>query len=114
MIDRPTTLFRNLASPHAVVGPLVWRPSDGIADKVWYFVLVLFYADKGLRIIRFDVECESERTLMLRTLQQQPPVIIHDTDDELEMVKLCEVIWPCARISKIRAKVEAERRESRE
>jgi hypothetical protein len=105
-------LLENLAGRHVVMGPLVWRPSGGTADRVLYFVLVLFYADKGLRIIRFDVECESERTLLLHTLQQQPPVIVHDMGDELEMVRLCEVIWPCARTSRIRANVEAEKGES--
>jgi hypothetical protein len=104
-----TDLFKNLTGQHVVIGPLVWQPSDGKAGKVWYFVLVLSYADKGLRIIRLDADRKSDRTLMLRTMAQQKlPVTVHDMGDELEMAKLCEVIWPCERTSRIRATVQAE------
>jgi hypothetical protein len=104
-----STLFKNLASPNIVMGPLVWQPSDGKTGKVWYFILVLSYADKGLRIVRLDADRKSDRALMLRTMAKQKlPVTVYDMGDELEMVRLCETIWPCARTSRIRATVEAE------
>jgi hypothetical protein len=38
------------------------------------------------------------------------PVVIHDFDDELAMVRFCEILWPGKRVAKIRAEIEAERK----
>jgi hypothetical protein len=103
-----TDLLKNLIGRHVVMGPLVWQPSDGKADRVWYFIL-MFDAGKRLRIIRVEVKDESDRTrLILEMAQRKPLVVVHDMGNELDMAKLCEVIWPCERTSRIRATVEAE------
>jgi len=35
--------------------------------------------------------------------------VIHDCDDELQMARLCEILWPCERITDLRKAVERER-----
>jgi myo-inositol-hexaphosphate 3-phosphohydrolase len=39
-------------------------------------------------------------------------LVVHDTDDELYMAKLCEMLWPGERI-RVRKEVEAERAANR-
>ena len=36
-------------------------------------------------------------------------LVVHDTGDELQMVRLCETIWPGERVTKLRQAIEAER-----
>jgi hypothetical protein len=100
---------------HVVVGPLCWQPSDGTNAKMWYFIVAT--ADKQRRfhcdqLIGPD-EIEAAkliRTAVMLALSRPPsPLVIHDMDDELQMARLCEVLWPGKRISKLRASVEAER-----
>jgi hypothetical protein len=35
------------------------------------------------------------------------PLVVHDTDSEPYMLKLCEDLWPCERVRKLRQLVEA-------
>jgi hypothetical protein len=36
------------------------------------------------------------------------PLVVHDFDDELEMTRFCEALWPGPKIKKLREAVEAE------
>jgi hypothetical protein len=101
-------LLKGLNSPHVVVGPLLWQPSDGAASKAWYFMVATFVADKGLRIIRVDAHDEMDRLGVIAALARRPPLVVHLMEDELDMAKLCEAIWPCERTSRMRANLEAE------
>jgi hypothetical protein len=40
------------------------------------------------------------------------PLVIHSMDDELQMAKWCEMLWPGERITKLRKGIEAERAEA--
>jgi hypothetical protein len=97
---------------HVVLGPIVWRPSDG-TSKHWYFIIATSEADRGFRCDQVggnDRETVKEvRAGVLVELIQHRPLVIHDTDDELYMARLCEGLWPGKRIAKIRQQLEAER-----
>jgi hypothetical protein len=106
-------LLSDITSPHIIIGPLVWQPSNGITARRWYFTLARFTAEFGFDL--FEVEVDSDDLLARSALKlaliqlRQRPIILHDVDDELEMAKLCETLWPSERISHIRASIEAER-----
>jgi len=42
-------------------------------------------------------------------LVERRPCVMHDFDDELEMAKWAEAAWPCAKSTRIRKSIEAER-----
>jgi hypothetical protein len=52
-------------------------------------------------------------SLLAALLRRKGGVIVHDVADELQMVKLCEGLWPGEKISKIRKQIEFERAISR-
>lgn len=56
------------------------------------------------------MEVDELRASVMLALVQRRPLVIHDMDDEIAMVRLCEMLWPGKRISKLRAAVEAESR----
>ena len=96
---------------NVVVGPKLWRPSDGNASRVYYFMVATSEKGRGFRCdqITLGDRMEEGRTAFILALVQRKPLVIHDMPDELQMVRLCETLWPGERISKIRHQVEAER-----
>jgi hypothetical protein len=98
---------------HVVVGPLAWQPSDGTASKSWYFVVATSEEGRGFRCDQITVALDDRegcRTSFILALASRPPCVIHDMADELSAAKLCEMLWPGERITKIREQIEAERR----
>jgi hypothetical protein len=97
---------------HVVIGPVVWQLKGDM--RQWYFVVAS--ADEG--IIRLDQMASDTKTLAqefrdvlyVTLIQEKQPIIVHDINDELEMARLCETLWPSPKIRKIRADIEAERR----
>jgi hypothetical protein len=95
-------------SPHIMMGPLVWRDDDR-----WYFVIC--GGDRnGFRIDKIVVGDDREigercRSSVHLELLQRPPLVLHDFDDELEMAKWCEAIWPSEKTRQIRTSIEEER-----
>ena len=61
-----------------------------------------FYADQ---IICHD---EADRAALKLALLR-PRYVVIDFDDEVEMAKVAEARWPCAKIKHIRKHIEAER-----
>jgi hypothetical protein len=55
---------------------------------------------------------ERLRASLIVALIQGRPLVIHDTDDELEMARWCEAIWPSEKTRRVRAGIEAERAEA--
>jgi hypothetical protein len=98
--------------PQIVIGPVVWELVGDL--RRWYFVV----ASADRKGARFDqLACPNETlakefrfAIYMTLLLQKPAIIIHDMDDELEMARLCETIWPSRKTTKIRADIEAERR----
>jgi hypothetical protein len=110
-------LVSGLKSQHVVVGPLVWRQSDGTTTKDEYFVIVRFTEE--VDFIKMAVgeqiaEARIARRQLIATLvAHHPPLDIHDMEDELGMAALCEALWPCEKTSLIRSGVETEWAERR-
>ena len=97
---------------HAVLGPVLWRPrADNPAGKNWYSHLATCGAGGFRRhqrrpgMIRIS---QTRRALAMMVLIERPPLVVHDTDDEVQMARLCETLWPGKRISALRAAVERE------
>jgi hypothetical protein len=97
-------------SPHIVIGPIVWEAAN--RKRRWYFTIAT--AEAG--VANFDQIgsdelklTEAARASLLLPLVQSPPVVIHDCDDEVEMARLCEALWPSVKTQKLRLAVEAER-----
>jgi hypothetical protein len=106
-------VLRDADSTHVVVGPVLWQPSDGTAGKVWYFIVASSEAGRGFRCDQVVVPAGSPdwmRSGVIAALMRRPPLVVHSVDDELAMVRLCEMLWPGGRIAALRRQVEAERR----
>jgi hypothetical protein len=98
-------------SIHVVIGPLTWQPSDGVVAKRWYFV-VATSGTEGFRCDMTTVEAEHRVEMRMQVMAEfvrRRPLVIHDVDDELEMARLCEMLWPGPRITAIRKAIEEER-----
>ena len=100
---------------HVVIGPTLWRPSpDDPGDKLWYFNAAVCGAD-GFRCDRLETDdrdlAEEARALVMLALIDHQPRVVHDMGDELEMAKLCAVLWPSERTRALRAAVEREQLE---
>jgi hypothetical protein len=101
------------AVPHLMLGPVVWQIPAGSDRQQWYFVVGSggrdgFWCDQLGGTGKADT-AKIREAVRLRLLQS-PPIVVHDFDDELEMAKWCEAIWPCAMTTEIRTTIEAERR----
>jgi hypothetical protein len=96
------------------IGPICWQPTDGKASRRWYFT-VATSGEEGFRCdeIRLEgmerSEHEAMRQGFILGLVQRPPLVIHNMDDELDMARWCEALWPGAKIKGIRESIEAER-----
>jgi hypothetical protein len=95
---------------HVVVGPLVHRPDDG-----HYFIVSSCGEDKDMRCDGVYLAFEPEelraavRQDIVLELIARRPIVVHDTGDELYAAKLCEILWPGERITRIRKAIEQER-----
>ena len=111
-----------LADNQLVIGPICWKPSDGTVSKNWYFTIsgctakkcwwtemVAFPPDwqdiNLMKVMRADfaINLVAEGTRLSRAL------ILHDCDDELYAIRLCELLWPGDRVRKVRQEIERER-----
>ena len=96
---------------NVVVGPVQWHPhAEG---PRWYFMVATCGPD-GFRCDKLDVEGDADeaddvRAALFGALIQRRPLVVHDTDDELYMARLCETLWPGERITRLRQGVELER-----
>jgi hypothetical protein len=95
-------------------GPVVSRPSDGTSARQWCFIVVGCDRASGeMRHDQLGAETEAEaaalRASVMAALVALRPCVMHDFDDELEMAKWAEAIWPCATITRIREGIETER-----
>ncbi len=122
-MDRMNSIIEGIAdhvlagagkAPHVVLGPVVWEPNE--AGRRWYFTVAGSGSDGGFRIDRIAAEtqalAEDMRSALRVALIQRRPIVTHDTNDELQMARLCVAIWPCQKTAKIAAGIEAERQAS--
>lgn len=106
-------VLRGANDINVVVGPLVWKPSDGTVSKIWYFTVATSEKRRGFRCdqitIGDGIQRDEARRNFLLALTRRKALVAHDTDDELYMAKLCEALWPGERITRLRKQIEAER-----
>jgi hypothetical protein len=112
--------LRGSSDRQVVVGPLLWRSSDGEASKIWYFIVSTCEKKRGWRCDQVSIppgdeeDRELYRARVLSALAtrhmtgRHRPLVIHDVGDEVYMARLCETLWPGERISRIRKEVEAD------
>jgi hypothetical protein len=97
----------------AVLGPVVWQPSDGTSSRVWYFMAALPTDGDEPNITQVNGTDEGHtdalRAALAMALTGRAPTVIHITECELDMARLCEAVWPCERTANVRAAIEAER-----
>ncbi|MFL5267271.1 MAG: hypothetical protein ACJ8AH_11885 [Stellaceae bacterium] len=96
-------------SPHVLLGPVVRDPRD---DGKWYFVVGT--GDRfGVHLDCLGAVEEALADELRGSLQMamlaHPPLVVHDFDDELEMARWAERIWPGSKTRKIRSDIESER-----
>jgi hypothetical protein len=71
--------------------------------------------EDGFHCDQVNVEANNQgeavvgRMMIMTALVDYRPIVIHDTDDELAMTKLCETLWPGPCITRIRQNIETER-----
>jgi hypothetical protein len=105
-------ILRDTNSPHIVIGPATWQPSDGTAGKRWYCTIAASEAGRGFRCDQVVLSPDSpqeDRGRIIAAFVAHRPLVIHDVDDELYMARLCEILWPDPKITRLRQTVEAER-----
>jgi hypothetical protein len=105
-------VLRNTDSPHVVIGPAVWQPSDGTASKRWYLTIAASETGRGFRcdqIILAPDNPQADRARIIGAFITRGPLIVHSMEDELDMANLCEALWPGPEIARLRRTIEAER-----
>jgi DnaJ-domain-containing protein 1 len=94
-------------------GPVIWRPSDGTSARRWCFIVVGCDRTGETRHDQLGAETEDDtvalRSDIMAALVAHRPCVAIDFNDELEMAKVAEANWPCAKITRIRQGIEAER-----
>jgi hypothetical protein len=93
---------------NVVVGPLCWRPTDGTSSRYWYFIVATSEKARGFRCDQVQGDEEDRMAVLLSLATRRPPLIIHVMDNEVDMARWCELLWPGKRISRLRKQVEAE------
>ena len=109
---------KKVGDSHVVIGPPCWQPSDGASCKRWYFIISTCDQRKQFRsdMIMIDPTewgegqsgCEAARGSLILAPTSRPPLVIHDMGDEVATVRLCKVLWPGKRITKLRKIIEAD------
>lgn len=97
---------------NVVVGPLCWQPSDGSNARHWYFMIATSETRRGFCVDQVTVDAETRETDRQRIIvefMQRRPLFLHTFEDELDMARWCEAMWPGERITRIRKDIERER-----
>jgi hypothetical protein len=104
-------ILSKAADAQILIGPLIAKMLDDSEPAIPYVVVCSGDEDKQMHCDQ--IMCHDEigrRGLILALVARRRPIVIHDMDDELAMVKLAEVIWPCDKARRIIAATEAERK----
>lgn len=108
---------QNIDDNNIVIGPLVWRLSDD-GKKQWYFAVSASEKGRGFRTDAIDIgpgidpHEARQSTILDFARHRNPALAIHDTDDELYAIRLCESLWPGERVTRLRQAIEAEREQA--
>jgi hypothetical protein len=104
----------NTDDRHIVVGPLCWPPAAGSNEHdeaASYFIIATCDERQQFRCDAVHANAEGRLDILMMLAQRQPALVISVVEDELEMARLCEVLWPGKWVSRLRRAVARERRE---
>jgi hypothetical protein len=94
--------------PNILIGPVVRTP--GTSPRHYHFMVAGADADGTFRVDQIAAddrhEAERLRAAVITALGRRPPIVVIDLDDELEMARLCEALWPSEKTTTIRQRVE--------
>jgi hypothetical protein len=116
--------IRDAGDNHVVVGPLCNQRSDGTAARIWYFHISTCGPDKQFRVDSVtlaqapengpldDIPALERRRMqvILAITKRFPKAIIGNFADEVSAARMCEMLWPGERITRLREVVKAEYR----
>ena len=97
--------LRNISDRQVVIGPNVWRPSDGLSPKAWYFIVATCEAGRGFRSDQmsagpgYQID-DLRRDFIAELSRQKPPLVVHLCEDELYAARLCRALWPGERVAR--------------
>ena len=96
-------------SPHILIGPIVWENDPNLPGRCF----IVGTGDKsGARFDSIGASKELaeqfHQAICLELITRRPPLVLHCFDDEIEMLRWAERLWPGERVSQIRRDTEAE------
>lgn len=99
--------------PTVMLSPVVWSDEDG--KRSYWFVVATgkLAAEVRLEQIKGDSRTHTEniRTALIMCLAMKRPIVIQDFDDELQMARCAEAVWPGAKMRRVVENIEAERKQ---
>jgi hypothetical protein len=105
-------LAANAADHVIFFGPVTRASSDKTAMPLWNFITATSDGNEA-RLDRFCASTKEKAEAMHAGVKaaviKHPPCALIDLDDELELIKAAERRWPCAKLTKFRMAIEAER-----
>jgi hypothetical protein len=107
-------LLRDAVDRTLFLGPVCWQPSDGTSARRWYFNVAGCKRNGEIFVDQLCAETEADtvemRAGVTMALAGLRPCVMLDFDDELEMARRAESLWPGEKITRIRKEIEAERK----
>ena len=110
-----SVLYGSGDAPTVTIGPLVWGIEPGHDTKHWYFIVGSADAAGNFRSDQLSIPQDDKplakeaRAALMQAFIERRPVVVHDFDDELEMIRFCEALWACDKTHRLLAAVEQER-----
>jgi hypothetical protein len=96
------------ADQQIIVGPLITIMTDSSAPPIPYVMVCTGDADEQMHCDQIICHDEAGRSALMLALCNHRPVIIHNMDDELDMVKWCDTLWPGDKTRRLISAVETE------
>jgi hypothetical protein len=100
------------ADSDVIIGPIRLGHDFTELAGAWYFITISADADGYARLDAIQAEerslTEEMRDHVMYGLIGGKPIVIHDMDDELSMMQMAEALWPSARTTMLRERVEQE------
>lgn len=111
-VQKIVSHIRRADNKQVILGPIRQGTDNTTLAGSWYFIVV---TGDPVTDVRLDAVQSEERELteelrieVMRGLFGGKPIVIHDMDDELAMMRMAEVLWPSERATTLREHVEQE------
>jgi hypothetical protein len=109
-VDSIVSYLVSKSADHIVlIGPLISRMVDGSFPMIPY-VTVCSGDERGqMHADQIMYHDEEGRADLIFALMEHRPIVVQLCDDELQLARMCEAVWPCEKSTSVRRAVEAER-----